>query len=284
MEKDKDHIIICNWNDKAEKIIDELLKCQPKNPYKIVAISREITDEKIKEKLDAAKKKYQSNEWVEFKTDNPCEKDIWDTINVHAAKSIILLADKNSSSPDYRNIEIALMIQKTYKELKNGVSVKPHIVAEMIDSSLSKHLKNAGVDEIISASNFRVGLISQSAIAAGIANVYSNLLQYSDDTNEIYFIQEYPESYIGKTFTELITLVRESAKSSDQQPLLLLGIIKGYKASDIKLTESSKKLINLNPAPDMKLTANDALVVMAYNFIDKIVAPEDDKNSTEDSE
>jgi voltage-gated potassium channel len=276
------HIIICNWNDKAATVIEQLLNCKPKNPYKVVVITQKALNDRIKTDIEqkclelAKKNKLNSIEGqVEFHTGDPRSKNIWKKFNVPAAKSIVLLACNNSPLPDNRNTEIALIIQKIYKkqtkdQQKSDLSEKIHIVAEIINPALCKHLKNAGVSEIISESNYRVGLISQSAISSGIASVYDKLLQYSDETNEIYFIQDYPASYNEANYINLKKLVRKD--SPPNNPLILLGILKNYDAKS-NLVPSADQ-IKLNPTRDIKLEATDALVVMTYDFIDKIVSSE----------
>ena len=51
-------------------------------------------------------------------------------------------------------------------------------------------------------------------------------MTYSDETNEIYFIEpgHYPAQFIGKTFQELRNLLEDSQSNSAENPLILLGI------------------------------------------------------------
>jgi voltage-gated potassium channel len=257
-----DHIIICNWNSKAPAIIKQLQAGFTTAKDIVVISSSDIRD------------KIFDNDNIYFVHDDPTHHETLQKFNAYHAKSIIILADESSQSPDDKNALIALAVKHLEESLPHDItkthSFKDiHVVAELTNEERRRHLKDAGVDELVSGKDYSSGIIAQSAIFKGMSKVYQQLLTYSADTNEIYFIKpgNYPVEYIDKSFIELSTLVKTSPSSTTEKPLLLLGI---------KLrrnnTKPNQKRMLLNPTQDVfdKLKTGDSLIVMAYEFVDRI--------------
>jgi len=136
MPKDiKDHIVICNWNERGDKIINELHHPEvcPNSPIII------ITSEKIDEEPLRRNERYQN---VYFVYGDPTlHYTLKKGANVHLAKSVIILADDKYPDPDAKTALIALAIRNITQERK------VYIVAEVINHRKIEHLKAAGVDE-----------------------------------------------------------------------------------------------------------------------------------------
>ncbi len=133
------------------------------------------------------------------------------------------------------------------------------VIAEVVNPDKEKHIRQAEADETVCHKQYIAGIIAQSAFFEEMSNVYRRLLSYSDDTNEIYYIANYPSDFIGKPFVELVDSVARSVRDSGL-PVLLIGVKR--KDGEILLNPKNDSFSGLEP--------DDELVVMAYEKIEEI--------------
>ncbi|WP_008318734.1 potassium channel family protein [Leptolyngbya sp. PCC 6406] len=247
----KNHIILCNWNSKAMNIVQQLLEANQDQPRDIVVVSAAAVEDQgeLADRDD-----------VHFVQADPTHHATLEKLQAPQAKAVILLADEESVGPDEKNALIALAIK--HLEQIPGQQKDIHVIAELVNLDRRRHLQEAGVDEVVSARDYSSGIIAQSAMFRNMSVVYQQLLTYSDDTNEFYFIEpsKYPTQFRGKSFPELSQLISEHSAVHPENPLLLLGI------------KRSNGEILLNPKRDcfQWLEGNDSLIVMAFRNIDRI--------------
>lgn len=231
----KNHYIICNWNSNGKNIIKQLQKANKKSSCKIVVISLS----EIKNITDL--------ENITFVHKDPMDHKTLGEYDALKAKSVILLAEADSRTPDEKNALIALAIK--YLEGEKNKDIR--IIAELKNSNFKKHLKDAGVDEIIYSADYSSGIIAQSAIFKSMSEIYRKLLSYSDTTNEIYFSNRYIDEFIGKSFAEVSQLVYEKHK---ENPVILMGV-------------KREEQIHLNPKEEdipNGIDTNDYLIYLSY--------------------
>ncbi len=259
MGKYKDHFIICNWNRKGKEIVKELQKGNNERDILIVADNWHKEFELTEEDLVGI-----NENKIHYPTKN--EKDIYpsptnslilEKIQVVKCKSVILLADDATDKPDEKNALIALAIKpfERSKQLKENIDI--HIISELINSEFEKHLKSAGVDEIIYAGEYSTGIIAQSAQNKNVSGIYHDLLTYSTVSNEIYYTENKNKKYTG-TFEDVRNLVNQI----DNVNLILLGI---RKSSSQKVNEWENII---NPKLDILVEKNDELIILAYDKSD----------------
>jgi voltage-gated potassium channel len=251
MKQFKDHIIICNWNEKAPFIVRQLLEGTQNNLRDIIIISAEAIDH-----LDD----FEDRDNIYFIQADPTHHATLEKYNAPLAKSVILLADGESEGPDEKNALIALAIK--HLEQTPNLRKDIHVVGELVRLDRYRHMKEAGVDEVISARDYSSGIIAQSALFQNMSAVYQQLLTYTDDTNELYFIDsgKYPQHFHGKTFPELRQWIGNYSAALPDNPIILLGI------------KRSNGEILLNPRQSRfdRLLPKDTLIVMAFHNIDRI--------------
>jgi voltage-gated potassium channel len=233
----EDHIVICNWNSTGDGIVKNLHSKAIRKKRDIVIIA----NQEFNESNFRLNKEYES---VYFIQNDPSLEEVLRKAAIQDAYSIIILLDCNTAYKDAQNALIALCISNIIKD-KNE---KPWIIAELEDHSREKQLRIAGINEFISASNFYIGLIAQCALTSGLSHIFKDLLIISDTTNEFYKIIDYPEYFIGKSFSQVSEIVNKLA--DDKNPIILVGIeregqiminpkshsFKGLKTNDILLT------------------------------------------------
>jgi voltage-gated potassium channel len=251
MKQFNDHIIICNWNEKAPFIVRQLLEGTQNNERDIVIISTEAIDNL---------RDFSERDNLYFIQADPTHHATLEKYNALRAKSVILLADSESEGPDEKNALIALAI----KHLEHTPNQRKdiYVVGELVRLDRYRHLKEAGVDEVISARDYSSGIIAQSALFQNMSAVYQQLLTYTDDTNELYFIEprKYPQHFHRKTFPELRQWIGNYSAMRPENPIILLGI------------KRANGEIMLNPRQSRfdRLLPEDTLIVMAFHNIDRI--------------
>ena len=148
--------------------------------------------------------------------------------------------------------------KKITKKVLNFMDI--HVVAEISNLNMTEHLNQAGADEAISNNVLISGILAQTSIFQGIAEIYKRLLNYSDSTNEIYFIKDFSEEFKNAdSFIELSQMVSLSTDKKEN-PVLLLGI-----KNDTNIVLNPKKSAFV---PVIK--GADELIVMAYKEVKKL--------------
>jgi voltage-gated potassium channel len=246
-----DHFIVCNWNSKAIGIIHQLLEATKTQPADIVIVSASVVP-------DRSELERYGN--IYFIQADPTHHATLESLQALQAKSVILLADEDTEGPDEKNALIALAIK--HLEQTPGQQKDIHVIAELVKLDRRRHLQEAGADEVVSARDYSSGIIAQTAMFRNMSVVYQQLLTYSDDSNEFYFIMpgKYPTSLYGKTFPELSHWISDYNASHAEQPLILVGIKRG----------NGEILLNPKRHSFQQLEPEDALIVMAFNHVEAI--------------
>ena len=252
-------IIICNWSERGDRVIKELHAAQAEPNTEIVVITdRELNEQELR-RHPAYRKVY-------FVRSDPVLHSVLTASRIDLAKCVILLADEDSPDADAKSVLIALAICKLCEK-------KPHIVAEAKNHRKVEHLKDARVDEVICSEDLGLGVLAQSALHAKLSDVYSQLLTYGDDTNEIYVVSgsKLPDWLVGHTFEDISEIMNNNRKPGN--PAILVGLRRGEQ-------------VILNPrktkGPEGEGRAEvfeegDALLVMAYDPPDLSGLPESEE-------
>lgn len=241
----KDHVVICNWNLKAPAILSQILEASKQNPFDIVVISAS----EVKSQTD-----FKDLENVHIVQGDPTHHATLARFGASQAKSVILLADEESQGPDDKNALIALAIK--HLEHTPGHERDIHVISELVRPERRRHLEDAGVDELISSREYSSGIIAQSALFKRMSVVYQELLNYSDTSNEFYFVdaQAYPQELVGMTFEELSQWLAGYSTVYPESPVLLVGVKRG----------DGEILLNPKRSHFARLRSDDALIVMAF--------------------
>lgn len=244
----EDHIVICNWNEKGERIVREIHSPQASPEIPIVIITDKEDKETREQELRMAYSEYENVFFV--KGDPTLHNILKNGANAHLAKSIIILADERCPDPDAKTALIALAITK----LEKNRPKKSHIVAEVINHRKIEHLRDAGVDEWVCSTDYGLGIIAQCALYQKLSDVYQQLLTYSKETNEIYLVEgsKFPRAILGKSFKEAVNFLNENRDYNN--PVLLIGV-----------KRNKKIIINPKEGEFDIFKEGDALIVMAYD-------------------
>ncbi|MCP4397737.1 MAG: potassium transporter [bacterium] len=239
----KRHIVLCNWHVRGDRIIKELHSPLAAPDTDIIVITQRDFNE-------AELRLSPAYEQVYFIRSDPTLHDVLRKARAHHAKSVIILAAPDCADPDAQTALISLAITK----LERDVEHKPHIIAEVINPHKVQHLIDAGVDEWVCSADFGLGILAQSALFGKLSDVYQQLLTYSEETNEIYLLddEKYPASFFGKTFQAVSALLNEDRRVKN--PIILLGV-----------KRQEQVMLNPKPSDFNVFQEGDSLIVMSFD-------------------
>ena len=238
-----DHIVLCNWNDKGIPIIRELHApiVQDRRPIVVISASENAADLPDEDDLPEFEDVY-------LVKGDAANEIILKRANVHDAHSVVVLADPAEGDlADAKSILICMAVGSACRE---AGAQKTHICVEGVSPQNVDHLRRAGADEIVAASDFAMMLLAQSTLFHGLSTVYRNLLTVSAESNEVYMVPV-PDAFIGKTFAELGAAML--ANRDTDNPAILIGAV-------------TERGITINPKPGVvaEFTEGDRAVVIAF--------------------
>ncbi|HNS23067.1 MAG TPA: TAXI family TRAP transporter solute-binding subunit [Sedimentisphaerales bacterium] len=248
MPKDvTDHIIICNWNARGRRVISELRHPEGKPNADIVIIDNKLQNDKEFQKAHPFHKVYCISE-------DPIRHGTLKSARVSLADTVIVLADDQSPDPDAKSAMIILALLSECKKRR------PHIIAEVVNSDNSQHLRDAGADETICTTEIGVGILAHCAVNKQLSVVYKDLLTYSFEGNEIYIIppESYPDSFLGMTFAECAQTLY--ANRDRKNPVILLGIRRQDQVIMNPRTGAAGTVDG-----EYRIEQGDALIAMAFS-------------------
>ncbi len=189
----RNHIVICNWSDKARKIIRELHSSNIADPAPVVIITDQFQVIKEQEDINIS-----SEEWMKdvyFLPGSPLDSNVLYRAGLeHASTAIILYDPRDKEYGDAKSVVIALAIE--------AIDRRVHTIVEILNSKNKEYFKNTHVDEIICVEELSEKLLAQAALTHNISELYLHLLTESEDTNEVYILP-IPSNYIGRSWEDM---------------------------------------------------------------------------------
>lgn len=250
----RDHIVICNWNPKAEKIVEELFRSEEDTKRKIQVVVLSETRNPVIERFEW---KYSD---FSMATGDPVLHEFLRNVHIDRARSVIILAKEDCPDPDAQTALISLAISQVCRDNASGSKAEilyPHIVADVVNHRKTQHLLDTNVKEIVCPTDYGIGLLAQSAIHPGLVKVYDHLLRFTPDGNELYLLDSAalpPEFRSGSPkghFKDLSGWFEEISRET-KNPMILLGYLR-------------KNEPILNPQKYQAiLQEGDQLVLLAY--------------------
>lgn len=223
----KDHVVICNWTDKADVIVRQLHdeSVHKKNPIIVVTENPELVPK-------STDKAYRG---LLIIGGDPADKEILERADIKTAKTAVILADeKDIERADSKSILIQLAI--------DSINPSVHTIVELVKSSSELYFKYTHVNEIICLEQLAEKLLSQAALTPGLSDIYMNLLTQSLDTNEIY-LEELPGSFVGHAYEE----VEKKIVSIEEKDIILIGW-----ATDVEKKVNGEVVLSSRGVPIME--------------------------------
>lgn len=190
------HTLILGWSEKIFTILEEIVEANSNQKRPVIVI---LSD---KDKVEAedeirARVADTKNTKIVVRSGSTLESSAAEMVNIHEARSIIVLSPEGVENPD-------TYVIKTVLGITNGRNRKEepyHIVAEIRDERNldAAELVGNGEAVYVLSEDLISRVIAQTCRQSGLSVVYSDLLEFEGD--EIYF-SEIPETLVGKTYRE----------------------------------------------------------------------------------
>lgn len=233
---ESNHTIILGWSFQVFPIVKELVIANENQKHASIAILAEKDKIYMEDEINSKVKDLKTTKVV-CRTGSPIDLIDLEILNIHEAKSIIIIAPE-SKDPD--SIVIKTILAITNNPNRKGNDTKYHIVAEIRDPRNVAIAEIAGRDEVqLVIFDYLISRITaQTCRQPGLSVVFNELLDFSGD--EIYF-QEEP-ALVGKTFIEAMFSYEDS---------ILIG-----------LRKKNGKIL-LKPEHDTKIEIGDILIAIS---------------------
>ena len=205
--KDKDHTVICGWNQHTEEVLQALTTYGTMGNTPIVLINELSVDD-----IDSLRLKYNKYN-LRFLRGNYVHEDVLLRANIAKAKFALIMADTSGDHPRDRIDERTTLASLTIKSIAPSIKT----IAEILDSENKQHLRRANVDEIVVRGENMGSLLASAINSPGLPKIFSSLLSLGD-TNKIWRV-EIPRNFVGRTFKELSIFYRE------KQHAILIGLL-----------------------------------------------------------
>jgi voltage-gated potassium channel len=193
--KFKNHILLCGWNNYAERIIRGITQAQVGERAQVVLVNQ-LPEEQVTEVMlriaDLVEARYVRGD--------PASEVVLERASARDARSAIVLADTSVPGmipTDERTTLIILALKGVKKDLK--------VSAEALEMESEMHLRRAGADDLVVRGEFNGFLLSSSALAPGVPEVVRQVLAVGE--NELRR-EPIPEELVGRTFREVFDALR----------------------------------------------------------------------------
>ena len=218
------HIIICEWNYRAETIIKEL-RIDPKIQEKPIVLIADIEHKPLEDRHLFFVRGQVSDETL-------------NRANLKEAKTVIILGDDKL---DYKNRDAKVILATLTVE---SINKNSYTIVELVDKSYVPTCRRANADEIIVTSQLSSRLISKAAINHGISEAVSEILSY-EYGSQLYKVP-LPKSEVGLSFIDVFVRMKQTYQ------MIIIAIQRGEEGTVIS-----------NPPSEYKFNENDYLIVIA---------------------
>ena len=211
-----DHIVLCNWEPRGLEWIRQVHSRIVDKWRPIVIIHDQPDEIELPDQADEP-----AFTDVYIVRGEPTNEVILRRAGVHQAFSVVVLIDSREGKyTDGKTILTCISIRNVCKG-----DDQPNVVAECLAASNRIHLRKAGADEVVSASDIGLRLLARASLFHGMIRVYQELLTIRRDNNEIYAVPV-PESMVGQTFEQLSSTFAVTHRDGPRG-CLLIGLQRG---------------------------------------------------------
>jgi TRAP transporter TAXI family solute receptor len=260
----KNHLLILNWNPRVPEVVRQVHSPDlGSEAIKVVVIMSDDTALNLKE-LESRFKADQGQDAFEdvyICPGDPCDERSLLNANAQDSKAILIMSDlRQGQAADEKTFRTIIAIQHVADRKK----MRPHVVAEISKFENSFVVRNLaktfpGTLSAVSEGELRTLLLAQATIIPGLVDFYTDLLTFSDDTNEVYKVA-IPGSAVGMSFPDYSAKVLEHRSS---QQLLPVGIYRSENGATRLLTNPQPYIRDGMENPDCRLRQGDELLVLA---------------------
>jgi voltage-gated potassium channel len=209
------HLVLCNWSPRGLEWIREVHSGIVTDQRPVVIVHDTPDEVILPDKQDDAA----FNDVYIVKGD-PANEVILRRAKAAQAHSVVILSDdRDERHADGKTIVCCIAVNNVCVEER-----RPNIVAECQDPKYRPHMRKAGADEVISATDFGLRLMARASLFPGMTRVYQELLSVRRDTNEMYLVPA-PAQLVGMDFVAAANFFLHDR--TNMKACLLIGLYRG---------------------------------------------------------
>lgn len=220
------HIVICNWNDQAQRIVEsihpEMFGESETEWFPVVVVAKDVHE-------------FPDSDCFEdtlLVPGSPLNARLLKRANIQDAHTVIIVADRDSRAPDDQTLQVALMVRAVVQNEKSHCGGEPRIVAEVLDSKRAPNFRRqriTGIHEVVCETDLSVRVLAQTNLSPGLTYLLGDILEYDAKENDIYMVPltaDWPfTGQVVEKFATLVDYVGQASFDHDNtRPALLLGL------------------------------------------------------------
>lgn len=191
--KVRNHVLLCGWNQYAERVLEGLFTAAP--TLEVVLVN-ELPEATVNEILSRFGRRN-----LHYIRGDPAIEGTLDRANVQQAESAIVVGDTSHGqgmAADERTTLVTLTLRSMNPNLK--------VTAEVLDIKNEPHLRRAGAHDTVISGEFNGFLLSSAATAPGLSEVVRQLLSL---TGYELRREAIPKDHVGRPFGDLARMLRQ---------------------------------------------------------------------------
>ena len=188
--KVKNHIIICGWHHKIERLVDAFMQIDSGNKEWLIVLVNEETEDRmqsLKSQHGYSRIKYIRGEFT--------RETILKKANIETARAVVIFPKEELGGgvSDEKSILATLTVK--------NLNPKIQVVVYVHNQTSIAHMRRANADNVVLADNFGSFIIASHILNPGIPQIADELLSASSD-NHLRRVA-IPKEFVGKSFSEL---------------------------------------------------------------------------------
>ena len=220
----KDHIVIVNWDDRAESIVEQLHGPDIDHKRTIVVLS----EEPVRFPHRGA---FESCLYINMDASSV---ESLEHARVHEAHSFTILSSwriadasdrRKNLDPNVADAKTVVTILSCRRMCTAKGNKQVAITAEiksLRNVAAARYAGEGGPTEIVCVEKFGMNLLAQCCLTPGLVALYEDLLTFEPDTDEVYKI-ELPQECVSKSFAQVLVHFADR-RQSKQSAVLPIGV------------------------------------------------------------
>jgi len=217
----KKHVVILNWTQKTEEVIQNLREAIDEKTRLIIFGGPDEQNQQDKQTGDM---KYNPDINVITIYDDPSEIEILNMkeVGITCAKTILILGDeKHQNESNIRVLNTLISLKSIMKKVKN----KPRIIVGLpnAEPKYEKRMKEEGADRIIAYFSIKHKLLAQAVVTPDAVNFVNEILTVDKESNEVYILEIEDFYKEAGTFQEFASKIANACKKRNK-PITVIGV------------------------------------------------------------
>ena len=267
------HIIICGWNQNAERTMQAMREAWGSFVRPLVLVNQ-LPEESVNEIL------FKYRAWdIQFIRGDFSQESCLERANIREAVSAIILADTSSGTAAAQVDQRTILATLTMKHLNPQVRV----CAQVLSPESEAHLRRANADEVVVDGEYDSFLLAGAAATPGIVQSIRTLLTYGSGSQ--IRRASIPVRYAGSSFRELFDYFKSHHQAlligvvSEEQGVSLQDVLgadftaidefisRKFKEAGREFDEAGGVRVSINPGSDYRISEADWALVIARDPI-----------------